>query len=424
MIEVVQAGTVISTAQHRHTDKSTSRPKILFMIDEMSAITAGGTERQLLQLVEIADSNGLDVEICVLRGTRWLTPEIAGCDVKHFDITTIRSLSGLRSILDLTQWMKRQKFQIIHTFFSESNLLGPWVAKAAQIPIILGTRRNLSQIEDYGADRLSQRLQWVSNLLVDQIIANSEAVAVKVAKSEWLSQTKLCVVHNGIDLAQMRASSDSREEVRRQLGLRKEHILVSNISGLRRIKGLEIFVQAAALAFDQEPRLRFALVGEGELHDLLSQSIVRHRLEKVFHLIGPAADVRPFLAATDVAVLCSLAEGFSNSLLEYMSVGLPIIATDVGGNREALGNAGILIEPCAPDVLARAMLSLVDPSTRKRQGIAALREVERFDVRHAEARMGQIYWEHLQKVVDLDNDTGQRQFQQMPHTLAGDIDKP
>lgn len=423
MTEVAQPVAVSSPTQHSYINKANLRPKILFMIDEMSAITAGGTERQLLQLVEIADSNGLDAQICVLRGTGWLTSLIAGCKVKHFNIKTIRSLRGLRSLLGLTRWMRRERFQIIQTFFSESNLLGPWAAKAAGIPIILGTRRNLNHTVDDGLDRLSRRLQWASNLLVDRIIANSEAVLEKVAKSEWLSRGKLCVIHNGIDLVRMRASTNSRKEMRHRLGLQQEHVLVCNISGLRRIKGVEIFVQAAALAFNQEPRLRFALVGDGELRDVLAQSISEHRLERVFHLIGPAADVRPFLAATDIAVLCSFAEGFSNSLLEYMSVGLPIIATDVGGNREALGTAGVLVEPSNADALARAVLSLLNLSTRKRQGVAALREVQRFDIKHAESRMGEIYWHHLKEVLQLNNDTGIHHSHEMPRTLTGDIDQ-
>jgi glycosyltransferase involved in cell wall biosynthesis len=385
-------------------DAPPSRPKMLFLIDEMSAITAGGTERQLLQLVEIGSTNGIDTQICVLRGTDWLTSSIAGCKVKHFDIKRICSVRGARSLCDLTRWIREERFHIVQTFFSESNLLGPWIARAAKVPIVIGTRRNLNHPVSEGVNKLSLSIQCVSNILVDQIIVNSEAVLQRVSKSEWFSRGKLCVVHNGIDPLQISALPDSREQIRQQLGVGPEHLLVCNISGLRRIKGVELFVQAAALAFGQDKRLRFVLVGDGELREAIEKAIATYRIGQVFHLVGPAADVRPFLAATDIAVLCSMAEGFSNSLLEYMAAGLPIIATNVGGNREALGSVGTLIEPGDAHVLARAVLSYLDPSTRTREGSAALREVQKFDIKHAETHMGAIYWLHLRRVFNFGTD--------------------
>jgi glycosyltransferase involved in cell wall biosynthesis len=411
-----------NTSRDGAIDEVNVRPKMLFLIDEMAAITAGGTERQLLQLVEIAFKNGVDTQICVLRGTGWLTPQIAGCNVKHFDITRICSFAGLRSICELTRWMREEQFHIVQTFFSESNLLGPWTARVAKVPIVLGTRRNLNHPVQERRNRFGLSIQWVSNLLVDQIIANSEAVLEKVANSEWLSRSKLSVIHNGIDPLQMRSSPNLREDTRHRLGIDPDQILVCNISGLRPIKGVELFVQAAALAAGQDPRLRFALVGDGELRDAIAQSVAQYRLDKVFHLVGPAADVRPFLAATDIAVLCSLAEGFSNSLLEYMAAGLPIIATDVGGNREALGGAGVLIEPNNAHALSHAVLSMLDLSIRKQQGAAALQEVQRFDLRHAEARMGEIYWRHLRRVLKLDHNAGKSCDPGISPPLAAGVD--
>jgi L-malate glycosyltransferase len=412
----------VNGAQQDGISEPGDRAKILFLIDEMAAITDGGTERQLLQLVEIASKNGLETQICALRGTEWLSPLIAGCNVRHCDIPRICSWKGLRSIHELTRWIREERFHIVQTFFFESNLLGPWVARAAKVPIVLGTRRNLNHSVKDGPSRVSLSIQWVSNLLVDCIIANSEAVLEKVSQSERLSREKICVVHNGIDLVQMRSLPNSRDEIRRRLGIGPSDILVCNISGLRRIKGVELFVQAAALAYSRDRRLRFVLVGDGELRGTIAQSIADHHLEKVFHLAGPVADVRSFLAAADIAVLCSMAEGFSNSLLEYMAAGLPVIATDVGGNQEALGSVGLLIEPGDAHALARAVLSFQDPSIRKREGSAALREVQKFDVRHAEARMREIYWHHLKKALKHGNGVGQNGIPGTSHSRAGRTD--
>jgi len=206
-----------------------------------------------------------------------------------------------------------------------------------------------------GPHRFGLRLQCVSNLLVDRIIANSEAVLERVAESEWGSRGKLCVVYNGIDREQMRPKPGARAKLRRELGLSDEHILVGNISGLRRIKGVDMFVEAAAFAYRQHAQLRFVLVGDGELREEVEELVRKKGLQSVFIVAGAADDVCPYLAAMDIAVLCSMAEGFSNSLLEYMAAELPIIATDVGGNKEALAGSGILIQSGRPELLGEAI---------------------------------------------------------------------
>lgn len=366
-----------------------SGARVLFLIDEMEAITAGGTERQLLQLVSIASLNGLKPTVCVLRGTRWLTEEIAGCPVMHFDVASVRSVRGICQLVRLARWAGKQHFQILQTFFAESNLLGPWIAKLSGIPIVLGTRRNLGHAMD-DAPHGAARLQWISNFLVDEILANAKAVARKTAAAERFSAHKIRVVYNGIDLAAFQPDADMRAEMRAHLGVGESEVLVGNVSGLRAIKGVELFVEAAAMAVHTAPQMKFVLVGEGEMRPALEAAIARLRLEGIFRLAGAAENVRPYLAAMDITVLCSSAEGFSNSLLEYMAAGLPTITTEVGGNREALGNAGILIPPNNAKALSDAMLMLLDPQARARLAAKATARAQQFDLKRANQQMGEI----------------------------------
>jgi glycosyltransferase involved in cell wall biosynthesis len=387
----------MKTNSRDSTEVSVRHGRVLFLIDEMEAITAGGTERQLLQLVGIAQRSGLQPTICVLRGTKWLTEEVAGCPVAHFDIASIGSLSGMVSLLRLARWARMQRFLILQTFFAESNLLGPWIGKLAAVSVILTTRRNLKHSTADGMGRTATRLQWLSNLLTDEIVVNSEAVARHTAATEWVSAKRIRVVYNGIDLAALQPAPGMREQMRAQLGVGDEDILVGNISGLRAIKGVEVFAEAAAMAAKLEPRMKFVLVGEGEMRPALEAAIARHGLHGKFHLAGAAEDIRPYLAAMDIAVLCSSAEGFSNSLLEYMAVGLPAVATDVGGNSEALGEAGVLIPPDNPTALSDAILSLMDVKKRAELGAKALLRVKKFDLAYANQQMGDIFRGHAAK---------------------------
>lgn len=155
---------------------------------------------------------------------------------------------------------------------------------------------------------------------------------------------------------------------------------------------------------EHDQRMKFLIVGDGEEKSAVMQQIRQYRLEDHIYLAGAQADVLPYLAAMDIGVLSSLSEGFSNSLLEYMASGLPSVATEVGGNREALGitgeeepgcEAGILVPPNDPAALSQAILRLRCTELRKEMGAAALRQVQRFSLERAEQRMEELYGELL-----------------------------
>jgi L-malate glycosyltransferase len=378
--------------------------RILFLVDELTAITAGGTERQLLQLVGIAQKSGLLPQICVLRNTHWLTHEIAGCPVWHCGLERIRSVAGLRKMRQISRWMRKEKFDILQTFFKEANILGPVLGRMAGVPIIVGTRRNLNHIEDEVdglwesrlGPQLRMGLQWASNLFVDQILTNSEAVRDCVLQTESAPPAKLRVVYNGINLQAVAPLPGMRALLREELGLSPSDLFVGNISGLRWIKGIDVFIEAAAIAYAANPSLRFVVVGDGKTQGEIESLIRARRLSAVVNMVGAIEDIRPYLAAMDIAVLSSRAEGFSNSILEYMAAGLPTIATDVGGNREALEGAGILVPADDARKLADAIGSLKASDVRKGYGNAARNAVQRFSLTEAELNMRQFYEEQLQ----------------------------
>ena len=222
------------------------------------------------------------------------------------------------------------------------------------------------------------------------------AVAEETVKTEKLPHRKLHVAYNGIDLAKFSRLDQLRDQARRMLGIAPDEILVGNISGFREVKGIPQFVDAARLVLEQDPRIRFLAVGDGTQYSQVVERIRQYGLEDRIHLAGQQTDVLPYLAAMDIGVLSSLAEGFSNSLLEYMASGLAAVATEVGGNREALEGSGILVPPDNPEALAEAILELRPVALRQQLGAAARQRVERFSLARAEKRMKEIYAELLQ----------------------------
>jgi len=361
------------------TFSSLKGKKIIFVIDEMASITAGGTERQLLQLVELARTAGLLPEILVFRNTVWLTSEIAGCPVHHRNLKKLFDPKGIWELIKIARWMRRQRFDILQSFFADANVIGPALGKAAGIPYILTSRRNLNYSMTPGR-LIAQRL---ANRMTTGIVANCEAVREAVMLSEGANPRKIHVVYNGIDLRSFTPCQTTHGQIREELGVSPYDVLIGCVSAVRTIKGVHHFVGAAKQVLPKIPNARFCVVGDGEdLAELRKVTDADERLSGKFFWVGAREDVKPYLRAFDVAVLPSLSEGFSNSILEYMAMGLPVVATDVGGNREALEEgAGILVPPGDEPALAQALEHLLaSPTERMNMSFRAAERVRKWDL--------------------------------------------
>ncbi len=369
--------------------QASPRPlRILYMIDEMEALTAGGTERQILQMMMLMKAAGAEVQLCLLRKTEWLTEEAAGVPVHVCHLGSILSLQGLRDLNRLRHWMRSQRFDVVQTFFIDSSLIGPIAAKLAGIPVILGSRRNLN----YWMTPMTRLAQRFSNLFVTRLVANCEAVKDAVVQTEAFDRQRVDVIYNGLDVERFQPDAALRRQKRQELGFTDDHFVVGNVSVLRPVKGCEAFLETASLVRQTHPAARFVLVGEGPLRTALEARAARLGLQEVLIFAGSQEDVRPFLNAFDAAVLCSESEGFSNSILEYLAIGLPTIVTQAGGNAEAVGDAGAT----APvnDVVALALeldRVIKDENLAKAMKKKALSRAQAFGFAATQARLQEYY---------------------------------
>lgn len=372
-------------------DCVTPKVRVAYLIDEIAALDGGGTERQILQLIRLSKRLGYEPRLAVLRGGEWLKEQEIGCPVFSARAGSLFRPSGWRGCWSLIRWMRRERISLVQTFFVECNVLGPWMARLAGVPVVIGSRRNLDQ----WMSRALAPIQELANRSTDCLVANSQEVAATMIRERGVPPAKMRVAYNGIDLQRFSALDQQRAAFRRSLGLTPHDILVGNISTMRHVKGMPDFVEAARLVHEKDPAIRFVVVGDGEDQQKVAGLIRRYKLGSCLVLAGAQRDVRPYLAAMDIGVLSSWAEGFSNSLLEYMAAGLAVVATEVGGNREALGDAGILVPAHDPSALADAILNLRDPTARKQFGHAARQRVTLFSLDRAERRMQEIYSEML-----------------------------
>jgi glycosyltransferase involved in cell wall biosynthesis len=361
--------------------------RILFLIDELEA-PHGGSEQQVIQLIQLLSGAGEQVELAILRGTEWLTEKESGCPVHFCHVGSITSPSGMWALGKFARWMRHRKFDVLQTMFVEANLLGPLLAKIAGVPVVLGSRRNLN----YWMSRRMALLQGISNRLATRLVANSQAVKRVVAAQENTSESKVDVLYNGIDCGRFAHSPELRVATRRRFGIPDGAFLIGCVSSFRPVKGMDILIRAAAIVNQNHDHSYFILVGNGptlpEMRQLASYLNLGNRC--VF--VDAQRDVVPFLSAFDAGVLPSRSEGFSNSLLEYMAAGLPVVATDVGGNRETVEDTALLVTP-DPEAMANAISALItDRSLSERVASAALERVCRhFNLDYTRARIYQYF---------------------------------
>jgi glycosyltransferase involved in cell wall biosynthesis len=357
--------------------------RILYFI---GTLDLGGAERQLVELASHLDRR-FSPAVCCLFQRGALADELqrAGVPVFSADLTSVRDKRGLsRAVavlhlpLDLIRlWWQVRRFRpaILHGVLFHAYVLGALVGRLAGVPVVVAGRRSLSHFKrDRFAILLIERL---ANRLTDAIVANSEAVRKDTIESERLPAARVDVIYNGLDFATYTRSAPT--DVREKLGL-GEGPVVLVLANLIPYKGHTYFLQAWPTVRERFPTAIALFSGEGPARATLEAEARTLGISDSVMFLGSRSDVPDLLAAADVLVHPSLEEGFCNALIEAMAAGLPVVATDVGGNAEAVvqGQTGVVVPPRDAGRLASATIEVLSLPDRGRalgaQGRARVRE--------------------------------------------------
>jgi glycosyltransferase involved in cell wall biosynthesis len=248
----------------------------------------------------------------------------------------------------------------VHTHDLYSNLLGVPAAWLAGTRTIISSRRDLGSWWWY--TKRNRKILRLIQSLSSSVVANSQAVKDLLVKQDGFAATRIHVIHNGVELERFRLSENGKKELEVLQSIPKSHkkvVLVANMHV--ETKGHKCLIQAAKSVCNRVPEVTFVLVGDGELRPKFEQQIAELNLRKNFLFLGTRNDVPEILAACDLGLLCSLAEGLPNAVLEYLAAGLPVVATSVGGVPEIIehGVNGLLVPPSDTAALASAILEIL-----------------------------------------------------------------
>jgi len=358
----------------------------------VAAFGWGGTERQFVNLGLGLDPARFAVHFgCLRRFGVMLDPlEAAGVPVFNYDVTSFRDVRAIAAQWRLARDIRRLGIEIVHTYGVSSNLFAIPAARLAGARVV-------ASIRDMGVylsspQRIAQR--WVCKV-ADHVSGNADAI------KDWLvadgyDRDRITVIPNGIDLSGFTGPAQNKR-LHLDLGLTAETPLVAVLGRISRLKGLEDFIAAAAVVARRFPAARFLIIGEPSFtsrgREILVDGTYEKELTRLAESLGVQTrviftgfrpDVQQILPELAISVLPSLSEGLSNTLLESMAAGIPVVATRVGGTPEVVQDSenGLLVPSRDPAALAEAICRLLNaPELATQLGDAARRRIiERYSM--------------------------------------------
>jgi sugar transferase (PEP-CTERM/EpsH1 system associated) len=348
------------------------RIDVLHLITELST---GGAQTALLRLLAGLDRDRFRPAVaCLYNGDKPVAQRIRslGIPVTDLRMTAKWRLDALWRLYCL---LRQQRPDILHTWMFHANFPGRLLGRLAGVPIIITSRRN----EDIGG-ALRERLNRWTARLDDRVIAVCEVARRAEIERARVSPEHVVTIYNGIDVERFSATDgDLVIRVRRELGIPAGVPLIGAVGRLHPQKDFAGLLDSLTEVQKYVSPVRLLLVGEGELRDDLETRARSLGISGIVTFAGFRSDVAEILAACDVFVLPSLWEGMPNVVLEAMAVGLPVVATQVGGVPEIVldGETGLLVPPGDSETLAQALIRLLrDPDLRSRMGRAGRRRVE------------------------------------------------
>ena len=371
-----------------------STAKISYVI---GSLATGGAERQLLELLSRLDRSRFDASLVLFDSKTASRADGLVSQVFSLGIpatenarpTVHRAAVIAAAFGRLVRHFSRLRPDIVHAILPTACALAGPAAKAARVPIVIGSRRSLPA-QYRTDDRLPATVEKFSMRFLDRMLGNSAAVTRTIVADDGYPAGRADTIYNGVDTERFKPSNS--RHWRETMGWRPEHVVFGTVANFFHYKRQIDLVVAAAQLRTPFPQARFVLVGQdrGTMPEVRKR-ISELKLEDVITCVPGTATPEDVFAAIDVYVCPSETEGFSNVLLEAMASGKPLIATDVGGNTELVrdGSNGFIVPVRSPGSIADAAARFLNDAAlvaaagarsraRVEQDFSVARMVERY----------------------------------------------
>lgn len=301
-------------------------------------------------------------------------------------VREINPVKDLLALVRLIRFIRRGRYDIVHTNSSKAGILGRWAAWLAGVPVVVHTVHGWGHHDQQHplTRRFYILLEQLTQRITDRLIVVSPRNIEKGLADSIASPEKYVTIRSGIELDHFRQPTRPREAVRAELSIPPDAAVIGTVTRLSPQKAPLDFVKAVARVAEQRPDVLFVVVGDGPLRAEVESQIAAEGLAARFRLTGLRRDVPDLLHSFDIFALTSLWEGLPRVLPQAMAAGLAVVATAVDGNAEAVedGVNGILTPPGDPQALADALLRLLDdPALAEEMGVAGRERADEFGAR-------------------------------------------
>ena len=325
-------------------------------------LAIGGLQQVVVNLCKFIDKDKFDVSVLCLRALGPFTKDVREMGIKVHFLPQPQNGTDYLSFLKVAKILRKEKVDVIHTHNTQPFIDGTLGAllSGRKIRIV-----HTDHARDFPDKRRYMFAEWLMSHFAYKVVGVSEHTCQNLIKYEKISPKKLVTIPNGIDGSKFNIQID-REKKKKDLGLTGFDPIIGLGVRLTEQKGITYLLRAMPEIIKHFPRVALVIAGEGPLEQDLKNEAKTLGIEKSVYFLGPRLDMPELLKLFDLYVLPSLWEGLPMVLLEAMAAGCPIVATDVGGVREAIRNQqnGSLAPPRKSEALSKEILKiLIDEGT-------------------------------------------------------------
>jgi sugar transferase (PEP-CTERM/EpsH1 system associated) len=351
-------------------DRSTmAAHRVVRVMHVVYSLRPGGMEFGVVKLVNGLDPSRIESAICSTKPAdglkALLRPEVRVHDLHR------RAGNDPALIWQLYRLFRRERPDVVHTHAWGTLIEGLFAARMARVPVVVHGEHGTLQLRPH--QRWLQRRGWSA---ANRVLAVSSRLADRITLETGFPRERISVIRNGVDLS--RFGAIERSSARAALGLTSDAQVVATVGRLVPVKDHMTLIEAMAL-IRRDLNVTLVIAGDGPLRESLAARAAERGIDDRVRFLGHRPDVESVLRAADVFVLSSESEGLSNTILEAMASGLPVVATRVGGADEMVldGETGVLLPPRSPRELADALESVLNnPARSTAMGAAGRARIE------------------------------------------------
>ncbi len=346
-----------------------SRPVVCHIVEDLKY---GGVEELIRLIVTQTSQDKFRVIVCAIE-EGGMTAETLIASGVPVTVLGHKTYHSWKAIKDLVSFLKNNKVSIIHSHMYFANMAARWANVFAQCPVMITTAYST-----YHERKWHQRfMEWFWSFSTDRIIAAAEVIRSYTSRQSWINPNKFAVIYDAAkdQRAVLEQQKLTRLQLREDLNIDPNVFVISCVARLDPVKGHVYLVQALALLVEKYPDVLLLLAGDGPEEDNLKKQVKSLGLQDHVRFLGVCKEVWRVLGAADVFTLTSsIREGCPLSVLEAMSMGLPVVGTRMGGIPEEVeeGITGLLVEPRTAEPLSLAFCELYsDKALRESMAKAA-----------------------------------------------------